>query len=195
MTAHDGRRVAPFGNPGITACVRLPQDYRGLPRPSSPVRAKASTVRPYFAWPDSLRPHSKAAPVRGLTPGQEHTRRTQHSLVLSLTSTLVPHPCCQCKLGRGVLCVSQPQTRGGRLRDAFESRRTLLACSKGGDPAAGSPTATLLRLRPSHRARLRRLPPVRTSLTGWVTDFGRSRLPWRDGRCVQGPGTYSPWCS
>jgi len=27
---------------------------------------------------------------------------------------------------------------------------------------------------------------------GWVTDFGRSRLPWRDGRCVQGPGTYSP---
>ena len=27
------------------------------------------------------------------------------------------------------------------------------------------------------------------------TDFGRSQLPWRDGRCVQGPGTYSPWCS
>ena len=23
------------------------------------------------------------------------------------------------------------------------------------------------------------------------TDFGRSQLPWRDGRCVQGPGTYS----
>jgi hypothetical protein len=27
------------------------------------------------------------------------------------------------------------------------------------------------------------------------TDFGRSQLPWRDGRCVQGPGTYSPWRS
>src|SRR5687768_13711067 len=63
---------------------------------------------------------------------------------------------------------------------------------KGGDPAAGSPTATLLRLRPSHRARLR---PLRPSEEGSVTDFGRSRLPWRDGRCVQGPGTYSPWCS
>ena len=60
VTAHDRCRVAPFGNPGITACVRLPRDYRGLPRPSSPVRAKASTVRPYFAWPDFLRPHSKA---------------------------------------------------------------------------------------------------------------------------------------
>jgi hypothetical protein len=32
-------------------------------------------------------------------------------------------------------------------------------------------------------------------LRGSVTDFGHSRLPWRDGRCVQGPGTYSPWCS
>ncbi len=41
------RRVAPFGNPGITACLQLPQAYRSLPRPSSPPCAKASTVRPY----------------------------------------------------------------------------------------------------------------------------------------------------
>ena len=34
---------------------------------------------------------------------------------------------------------------------------------KGGDPAAASATATLLRLRPSYRPRLRRLPPVRVS--------------------------------
>jgi len=60
---------------------------------------------------------------------------------------------------------------------------------KGGDPAARSRTATLLRLRPSHRARPRRLPPAEA---GWASDFRRSRLPWRDGRCVQGPGTYSP---
>ena len=33
--------------------------------------------------------------------------------------------------------------------------------TKGGDPAAGSPTATLLRLHPSHRPYLRRLPPSR----------------------------------
>ena len=38
-------RVAPFGHPGITACVQLPQAYRSLPRPSSPLGAKASTVR------------------------------------------------------------------------------------------------------------------------------------------------------
>ena len=41
------RGVAPFGDPGITACLQLPQAYRSLPRPSSPLGAKASTVRPY----------------------------------------------------------------------------------------------------------------------------------------------------
>jgi hypothetical protein len=29
-----------------------------------------------------------------------------------------------------------------------------------------------------------------SSLT--VTDFRYPQLPWLDGRCVQGPGTYSP---
>ena len=38
---------------------------------------------------------------------------------------------------------------------------------KGGDPAAGSPTATLLRLHPNHRPYRRRLPPC-----GWLTGFG-----------------------
>src|SRR6476659_5226200 len=37
----------------------------------------------------------------------------------------------------------------------------LAMLRKGGDPAAGSPTATLLRLRPSHDARLRPLGPLR----------------------------------
>jgi hypothetical protein len=39
-------RVSPFGNPRINACLRLPEAYRSLPRPSSSVGAKASTVRP-----------------------------------------------------------------------------------------------------------------------------------------------------
>jgi hypothetical protein len=46
VTAHDGRRVSPFGHPRINAYVRLPEAFRSLSRPSSPVRAKASTVRP-----------------------------------------------------------------------------------------------------------------------------------------------------
>ena len=43
---HDSRWVAPFGNPRINACLRLPEAYRSLPRPSSTVSAKAFTVRP-----------------------------------------------------------------------------------------------------------------------------------------------------
>ena len=58
---------------------------------------------------------------------------------------------------------------------------------KGGDPAAGSPTATLLRLHPNHRTDRWRLPPC-----GWLNDFRSIQLSWCDGRCVQGPGTYSP---
>ena len=34
---------------------------------------------------------------------------------------------------------------------------------KGGDPAAGSPTATLLRLHPSYQSLLKDLPPLRVS--------------------------------
>ena len=36
-------------------------------------------------------------------------------------------------------------------------------------------------------------PTVGASLhKGWAHDFGLSQLSWCDGRCVQGPGTYSP---
>ena len=38
--------VAPFGNPRIKACSRLPMAYRRVPRPSSPLCAKASTRCP-----------------------------------------------------------------------------------------------------------------------------------------------------
>ena len=63
-------------------------------------------------------------------------------------------------------------------------RHTLPGLQKGGVPAAPSGTATLLRLSPSHRFYPR---PILA-----VTDFRHPRLPWLDGRCVQGPGTYSP---
>ncbi len=66
------------------------------------------------------------------------------------------------------------------------SLESLLAnlLQKGGIPATPSGTATLLRLSPSYR-----LYP-RTLLA--VTHFRHFQLPWLDGRCVQGPGTYSP---
>ena len=38
--------VAPFGDPRIKGYLHLPEAYRSLSRPSSPLRAKASAVRP-----------------------------------------------------------------------------------------------------------------------------------------------------
>ncbi len=46
MAPSYGRRIAPFGDPRIIGRMRLPADYRGLPRPSSPAVAKASIMRP-----------------------------------------------------------------------------------------------------------------------------------------------------
>jgi hypothetical protein len=44
MVRYDSDRVSPFGHPRIGVCLRLPEAYRSLPRPSSPADAKASTV-------------------------------------------------------------------------------------------------------------------------------------------------------
>ena len=45
MTGHDSSRIAPFGNPWIDACLRLPMAYRSLLRPSSAPSAKAFPLR------------------------------------------------------------------------------------------------------------------------------------------------------
>lgn len=42
--------VPPFGNPRIKAYWQLPEAYRSLLRPSSPLYAKASIKCPYFAY-------------------------------------------------------------------------------------------------------------------------------------------------
>ena len=44
-TAGSQRWVSPFGYPRIIACTRLPEAFRSVPRPSSALGAKASTVR------------------------------------------------------------------------------------------------------------------------------------------------------
>ena len=72
-------------------------------------------------------------------------------------------------------------------KEKTDEQKLLLnenSLQKGGVPAAPSGTATLLRLSPNHQFYPR--APLA------VTDFRHPRLSWLDGRCVQGPGTYSP---
>jgi hypothetical protein len=45
---HYSKRVAPFGNPRMIDCLRLSEAYRSLPRPSSTLCTKASTVYPLY---------------------------------------------------------------------------------------------------------------------------------------------------
>ena len=44
---HDATWVAPFGYPGIIACWQLPQAFRSLLRPSSPVVPRYPPVCSY----------------------------------------------------------------------------------------------------------------------------------------------------
>ena len=45
MLRYYPKRVSPFGNPRVKACLQLTEAYRSLPRPSSTSSAKAFTVR------------------------------------------------------------------------------------------------------------------------------------------------------
>ncbi len=68
----------------------------------------------------------------------------------------------------------------------IDEQRSSILHRKGGDPAAPSDTATLLRLHPNHLSHLRRLAPKRLP--------HRLRVLQTRGVTggVQGPGTYSP---
>ena len=48
--APSARRVAPFGHVRINSRLQIPGHFRSLPRPSSSSEAKASSIRPSFAF-------------------------------------------------------------------------------------------------------------------------------------------------
>ena len=87
-------RVFPFGDPGIEGRVRLPRDYRGLPRPSSAPCAKASAVRPgYLPAPRTCRgarahkfkpSATGGSPPGELSPGRSHSSVQTTHVVLFL---------------------------------------------------------------------------------------------------------------
>ena len=58
--------VAPFGDPGITDRSHLPRAFRSVPRPSSPLSAKASTKCPSLRLilPKDAAAHRSKTPAR-----------------------------------------------------------------------------------------------------------------------------------
>jgi hypothetical protein len=122
MTGLAPRRVAPFGHPGLTACVRLPLAYRSLPRPSSPPCAQASPTYlrslDYISRPSRARAiytsdafrqwerRGKPPPLHGFNCNHRMTIRHPRSLPTSIVKQRWPtHPApsrehgtraCQC---------------------------------------------------------------------------------------------------
>src|SRR3954464_5826423 len=89
VTRHDSRRVSPFGHPRINAYVRLPEAFRSLSRPSSPVRAQASTVRPCSL--DRMSAHAPKDVVDTDPPSPRTTRVGALARVRKDASKLTPN--------------------------------------------------------------------------------------------------------
>ncbi len=89
-------RVSPFGYPRIKACSQLPTAFRSVPRPSSPLDAKASTKCPskrLIANPSArhrsrrdrfLSEHS----LRNKTPPNKTSRQSQHTRITPVQCSL-----------------------------------------------------------------------------------------------------------
>jgi hypothetical protein len=114
---------------------------------------------------DKKSAYSRPDPSRGHASSTHSLPRCSPRPYITLPSTQIVNSfeIEKTRRKRVRLCVSRSTLEP--LSDSSPKKEALLAMlQKGGDPAAGSPTATLLRLRPSHRARLRPLPPRRVGV-------------------------------
>jgi hypothetical protein len=85
--------VAPFGHLGINACSRLPQDFRSVPRPSSPPGAKASTRCPSHTQNQEQSPLRHQTrdqrPFQSLAQDPSNSRQSSAGAVVSRQSPAV----------------------------------------------------------------------------------------------------------
>ena len=92
--------VAPFGDPGITDRSHLPRAFRSVPRPSSPLSAKASTRCPYLALDHRrfVAAEPQAPPGKRRTPPPRTGPRPQLSAQLCCACRSA-QPCCAAHSG------------------------------------------------------------------------------------------------
>ena len=123
------RRVSPFGHPRIEACVRLPEAFRSLPRPSSAQSTEASTIRPY-----SLdRP-----PGFPGAPAPRRVRRSQRPALLRIHhpshTSAAPLPCVL-RSRALALCACQGARPTWRHQQPYRGRTTCAADDRFGQTA------------------------------------------------------------
>ncbi len=110
-------RVSPFGNPRIKARSQLPTAYRSVPRPSSPLGAKAST-----RCPCQTLDRFSHFPSRHIQNARSRSRQTQ-----SLTA---PRRRLRTKPGRNhdsgqVTCLLSPAIQASNSRLSLKDTQTF----------------------------------------------------------------------
>ena len=162
---------------------QLPAAFRRLPRPSSPVIAKASTSCTLSLDPITVNPLRHQSPRFGChtpPPFAKETCRYNHQTQSIAFRPASPHPAetdrfTSSRFLKNSRVLADTTTDrlwalrfGGALGDAAAQAATRSRripehhsplLSKGGDPAAPSGTATLLRLHPSHESHRGSRPP------------------------------------
>ena len=137
--------VAPFGDPGITDCSHLPRAFRSVPRPSSPLSAKASTRCPCLALDHRIAVAGDANHRRAQSQAPCLAPATTGADGLYEDTSLGPARSKPCSPGRSASVTSQlslhpsinptAKARGGVARSSPNVGPGLPA---GAQPAAGS---------------------------------------------------------
>ena len=167
--------------PGSEVGQHLLRAYRSRPRPSSAPSAKASTVCPSSLDHEEHRV-CRYGVFKVRANGNVREDRRTRSLKTQQRST------------------HEVDVRSRRVRHRTDSGRSRAikradACRSN---SSGIPRKEViqpqlpLRLPCYDFTPITNPPSTAPSLAGWATGFGCCRLSWCDGRCVQGPGTYSP---
>ena len=82
------RWVSPFGNLWVKGCSHLTKAYRSVPRPSSPVCAKASTNCPYLTLES---PHHQRQRWVDLSTNQNSAEQRSHSILMRMIKNAQPN--------------------------------------------------------------------------------------------------------
>ena len=98
--------VAPFGDPGITDRSHLPRAFRSVPRPSSPLSAKASTRCPCFALDHRTTAAHRAKPRA--SPRQRRAAVSHEDTSLGQSGQALLAPACPPRSHHNSLFTLQP---------------------------------------------------------------------------------------
>jgi hypothetical protein len=166
VTPHDGCRVSPFGHPRINAWSAAPRGFSQPPTSFIGSRRQGIHRWLFVAWKNK---DARARYAILKEPASSRNMRRQHPgrETAHLENGTADDQCTNWE--------SPLEWRGRNLlrKEVIQPHLPVRLPCYDFTPIAD--------------------PTFDSSLPkGWATGFGCYRLSWCDGRCVQGPGTYSP---